>query len=267
MDEIKKLPTIGFIGTGTITAALVTGFCERASDVPYPIVVSPRNKENAARLNERFPERVTVAESMQEVLDRSEWVVLAVLPPVGEEVCRSLDFRPDHKVINLLSDKTLPQIRSWIGETAELVHMVPLTFNEFTNGPIILCPPQKEAAEIFGHIGNVVEVEERYHAAVLAAITGCVVPFYSVMETLIRWAASEGVPAEVGTAYVTSFFQAIGQEAAGQDFEGVHTLATVATPGGINLMAGDMIRQAGGFATWEDAMTAALNRLAANIPK
>jgi len=165
-----------------------------------------------------------------------------------------------------MSDKTLPQIREWIGETHTLVHMVPLTFNEFTDGPIILCPPNREVSEVFGKIGRVVEVEDRYHAAVLAAVTGCVVPFYSVMETLIRWAEEQGVDREAATQYVTNFTLAIGQEAAEQDYDGIHTLATVATPGGINLMAGDMIGRAGGFEAWGSAMDEALKRLAKNIP-
>ena len=45
-----KLPTLGFIGTGTLASALVTGFCARAPETPYPIVLSPRSRDNAARL-------------------------------------------------------------------------------------------------------------------------------------------------------------------------------------------------------------------------
>ena len=59
-----KLPTLGFIGTGTLTTALVTGFCARAADAPYPIVLSPRSRKNAERLKAAYPGRVTVAESM-----------------------------------------------------------------------------------------------------------------------------------------------------------------------------------------------------------
>ena len=95
------LPTLGFIGTGTLTTALVTGFCERAADKPYKIIVSPRNRDNSKMLQEKYPERVTVAESMQDVLDQAEWIMIAILPEAGEEVLKGLKFRKDHKVINL----------------------------------------------------------------------------------------------------------------------------------------------------------------------
>ncbi len=262
----NDLPTLGFIGTGTLTTALVTGFCARASQTPYPIVLSPRSKENAAKLKAAYPDRVEVAESMQEVVDRSDWVMLAVLPGAGEEVCRSLRFRPDHKVINFMSDKTLPQIRAWIGETAVLAHMVPLTFNAFCDGPIVLSPPNPEAAEIFGHIGRVLQLEERYHAAVLAAVTGCVAPFFTLMDTLSQWAASQGVPEDLAARYVTGFFGAVCQEAAGLDAAGLHRMADTATPGGINYMVKDYLTQREGFQMWAEAMEPAIQRLAANIP-
>lgn len=263
----NKLPTLGLIGTGTLAAALVTGFCSRAAETPYPIVLSPRSRENAARLKAAYPDRVTVAESMQEVVDRSDWVMLAVLPGAGEEVCRSLRFRPEQKVINFMSDKALPQIRAWIGETAALVHMVPLTFNAFTDGPIVLSPPNSEAAEIFGHIGKVIQLEERYHTAVLAAVTGCVAPFFTLMDTLCRWSAEQGVPEELAASYVASFFGAVCQEAAGLDAAGLHRMAGTATPGGINWMVKDFLTQQGGFQMWADAMEPALERLTVNIPK
>ncbi|MBR3164717.1 MAG: NAD(P)-binding domain-containing protein, partial [Lachnospiraceae bacterium] len=135
------LPALGFIGTGTLTTALVTGFCERAADKPYKIIVSPRNRDNSKMLQEKYPDRVTVAESMQDVLDQAEWIMIAILPDAGEEVLKGLQFRKEHKVINFMSDKLLPDIRSWIGDTEVLVHMVPLTYNAAFDGPIVLSPP------------------------------------------------------------------------------------------------------------------------------
>ena len=111
---MNQLPTLGFVGTGAITTAMVTGFCSRAADVPYPIVVSPHYEKNAAKLKADYPDRVTVADSIQAVVDAADWVILAVLPEAGEEVCRSLRFRPAHKIINVMFDKTVEQIAAWI---------------------------------------------------------------------------------------------------------------------------------------------------------
>ena len=46
---------LGFIGTGIITTSVVTGFCESGME-NLQIVVSPRNKERAQMLHEKYPE-------------------------------------------------------------------------------------------------------------------------------------------------------------------------------------------------------------------
>lgn len=263
MNERKNAyPTVGFIGAGAITQAVVTGFCERAADAPFPIVLSPRSRETAARLRAAYPARVSVAQSMQEVLDRAEWVVLAVPPAVGEEVCRSLRFRADHKVISFLPDKTLPQLREWIGETAALVHMVPLTFNAICDGPILLYPPHSEAAALFARIGRVVEVDSPAKMSALSTITACVTPFFAVMDTLISWLGTQSVSAAQATDYVTGFFSAMCSEAVSLAPEAVHRMARESTPGGINLMAKDIIQKAGGFAVWDRTMERVFARVA-----
>lgn len=245
---------MGFIGTGAITEAVVTGFCKRAPEMPFPIVLSPRTRERAERLQAAYPDRVTVAESLQQVLDQSEWVVLALLPQTAEAVLTELRFRPDHKVISFMADHAPSRIRAWIGETAVLTRMVPLTFHAYCNGPILLCPPQPEAEELFGRIGSVLPLTDAQQEAALFGITAGVAPLFSVMDTLVQWAVEQGVPETQAAAYVTQFFRAISEEAVRQTPEGIHTMATVSTPGGLNMAARDSIDKAGGFAAWRDAL-------------
>lgn len=148
-----------------------------------------------------------------------------------------------------------------------MLHMIPGTFLSFHSGPIVQCPPTPEAAEIFGHIGKIINVDSRYHAAVFGAITGCFAPMFAIMDHLIDWAVSEGVPTETASEYIANLFAAVCQEACGKDRKGIHTMATVSTPGGINLQALDLIGNAGGFQTWVDAMKPILERTTGSISK
>lgn len=69
---------IGFIGTGGITSAIVTGLC--TSRLEFDVIrVSPRNREMSLALKKRF-DRVRIGESNQDVLDHSDVVILAILP-------------------------------------------------------------------------------------------------------------------------------------------------------------------------------------------
>ena len=84
---------LGFIGTGIITTSVVTGFCESGME-NLQIVVSPRNKERAQMLHEKYPEIVSVAADNQEVVDRSDWVFAALLPKAAEDILKPLHIGP-----------------------------------------------------------------------------------------------------------------------------------------------------------------------------
>ena len=81
---------IGFIGTGDITVALVTGLCT-AKQFTNSIWVSPRNKEKSKLLKEQFSQ-VAVGKSNQDVVDNTDVVLLAFLPKDRSLVLESLVF-------------------------------------------------------------------------------------------------------------------------------------------------------------------------------
>lgn len=137
----NQLPVLGFLGAGAIVSAMVRGFCERAQDTPYHLVVSDMRPEACEALRNQYPERVSVASSLQECVNQSDWVIIAVWPQAGEEVIRSLQFRPDHKIINVMFDKTVEEIRSWMNtDVSIMLHMIPGTYLSFYPGPIVQCP-------------------------------------------------------------------------------------------------------------------------------
>jgi hypothetical protein len=83
---------IGFVGTGTITSAVITGLCSAEDACDLQITVSPRNQEKAAALRAKFPLQVTVAQSTQEVLDASDIVCIAVTPAQAQDVLSGLRY-------------------------------------------------------------------------------------------------------------------------------------------------------------------------------
>lgn len=264
MSEQSSLPVLGFIGTGTINSALVTAFCHDQSR-PYQIVVSPLIAEKAAALHAAFPDRVSIAQSLQEVADRSDWLIVAVLPEAGEEVYRGLKFRPEHKVVNLISDKSLQQIASWIGPTAVLAHLVPMSFIAEQRGPIILCPPDAQVIDLFSPIGEMVAVEERYHAAVLAAITAFGAPFFTLLNEVCAWAVQQGLPEQTAQQYTTALFSALAEQGQRADSARLHELAEEMTPGGLNYLSKTYINDHGGFKQWTDSLGPVMERLTANL--
>jgi pyrroline-5-carboxylate reductase len=115
---------LGFIGTGAITSAIVTGL--NALDAGQDVIsVSPRNAEVAAGLAVRFP-NVAVAASNQAVLDGSDVVMLAIRPHLTGEVLSDLRFRPDHQVISLMAITPLERVSTLVAPASKVVRALPL---------------------------------------------------------------------------------------------------------------------------------------------
>lgn len=250
---------IGFIGTGVISSALVKGFCY-GKDLDHKIYVSPRNAERAAALAADF-ENVAVAGSNQEVLDRSEWVVLAVVPKFGEEIIRPLSFREDHRVINLMSDRKLPEIASWIGKTRTLVHMVPLSFAAIRTGPIAIYPNDRDVAELFAPLGDIIGVDNVSQIEAIAAITGLMSSYYRLLWEIVKWGEGEGLSSKEATSYTAAFFEALSFRVRHTEGGELCRLAEEMTPGGLNEMALLSIQEQGGFEPWINTLDPIITRL------
>ena len=93
---------VGFIGCGTIAAAIVTGLATKEGLVSS-IAVSRRSKSKSDQLQQAFPDLVTVCDDNQEILDRSDIIFITVLPEQTSQVLQSLQFDSDrHDLVSLV---------------------------------------------------------------------------------------------------------------------------------------------------------------------
>ena len=100
---------LGFIGTGNITVAVVNGICTSKISTSK-IIISSRNKNKAQRLKKKF-KKVSIAKTNQEILDKCNWVFLAVTPKVGEKILPKLNFKSNQKIISFISTINLAQLK------------------------------------------------------------------------------------------------------------------------------------------------------------
>src|SRR5262245_31111364 len=140
--------TVGFIGTGAITAAIVTGLNAEGGS-RYAIRLSPRNAAVAAGLASRFA-KVSVCGSNQEVLDASHTVVLAVRPQVAAQVLSRLRFASGHIVISLIAGFSTDRIADLVSPVSNISRAIPLPSVAQRRCPIAIYPPGGPAADLFG---------------------------------------------------------------------------------------------------------------------
>lgn len=213
---------IGFIGVGKITSAIVEGLCTSSME-KTPLFLSPRNETNGRYLSGKY-EQVERLDTNQQVIDKSE-LLKAVNP------------------------------------ATKMVRAVPTPAVMQHTGPIILFSSNEIATQLFGHLGQPVEVDNEQQLHALWTLTGLITPFYDLLDELSRWTISKGVDPDTASEYVTSMFQALAFAAAQNNPINFKELAHHAeTPNGMNEQAGKEIREKGTHLAWSVASDNLLRR-------
>lgn len=254
------MTTIGFIGTGAITEAVVTGLCT-LTEAPSKIEVSPRNAERAQRLSETF-EQVSVAPDNQAVVDRSDVVCLAVRPDAACDVFRALRYRKDQLVVSFVSTLSIDDVTALVEPATQVCRMVPLPAVAKHLGPIALFPPNPDIAALFGGIGTLAQVDKEEQLHSLWAITAMMAPFFGFLNEMSEWLEEREIEPKEARQYVASMIHAMavtGKSAANRGFETL--VVEHSTPQGLNEQALRELRRAGWGRLISEVLTLVEQRL------
>jgi pyrroline-5-carboxylate reductase len=224
---------LGFIGTGALTAAIVTGLKSDA-DNSVSVVLSPRNEEIAANLASHYP-NVRVAADNQAVLDECDTVMLAVRPQLAHHVLPELKFRRDHHLISLIATLSREEIVGLTAPAGHVTKALPMPMIAYRLGATIIYPPDPAVAELLGRLGKVIEVETSGEFDALSVVTATYATYFKYLETIHNWLKTHSVPDAKARDYIATLYRAIGtapETAPETDF--AHLAQDYATRGGIN---------------------------------
>jgi pyrroline-5-carboxylate reductase len=254
--EDAPVSSIGFVGTGAITEALVRGLLARPAFASR-VVLSPRSADVAARLSVDFCE-VVVAGDNQDVVDRSDIVFLAVRPQIVEEVVRNVNFASSQCVVSIVAATDRERLLDWIKADVHLVQAIPLPFVRERNGVTAIYPPDATIARLFDTLGTAVECTSRKEYDMLAAASALMSTYFGIMEFVSTWLETEGLDREKSRTYIASLFASLAQQALASDGNAFDRLSDeFATKGGLNEQVLADFDRLGG----RNALTTALKRV------
>ena len=223
---------LGFIGTGEITAALVTGLISTGRK--HSICLSPRNRTIARSLANRFPS-VTIGSSNQDVLDLCEIIVIAVRPPVVRQALSELRFRTNHHVISVVSSFLLQTMSELVAPAARVTRAVPLPSTERRLGPTAICPPDPVAEDLFGALGTIFPVTTEHEFDAFCTVTATIATTLTFADAVAGWLARNGVSEKSARDYVARMLFGLTRAAVDEPELSFQSLAREhATAGGIN---------------------------------
>jgi pyrroline-5-carboxylate reductase len=117
------METIGIIGVGEISRAIVDGLCGEP-DVAPAVLLSPRGVAVSADLARRYPS-VRVCGSNQEVLDYAAVVILAVRPDALHNALDQLRISPGMVVISVVAGVEHDELHALFGPGITIVRAIP----------------------------------------------------------------------------------------------------------------------------------------------
>ena len=253
---------LGFLGSGAITSAMVTGLCSGEGE-QHAIVLSPRNAAIAADLSHRFPQ-VSVAGSNQEVVDGCETVVLAVRPQIAAAVLSEVRFRAEHTVISLISGFPVRRLSGLVAPASRITRAVPLPTAARRRSPTAIYPDSAIAAALFASLGAAFAVDTESDFDAVCTVTATMASYFAFADTIAAWLARHGIPEARARDYVAQVFSGLAHTAVDAPERTFPELAADhATKGGTNEQVLAQLRQSGAYDALSNALDAVMVRVTA----
>ena len=251
---------LGFIGTGKISSSVIKGISN--SKLSYKkIIISPRNYKLSKLLKKKY-RKVTIAKNNQEIVNKSNWVFLAVTPSVGKKIIKELKFKSTQTVISFISTITLAELKKAIKVKAKIVRAIPLPPISIKKGPVPICPPNKKVKAFFDKIGTTVEIKNEKSSINFWSTSGMMAPFYQLLSAMTDWLVKKGVKRGDAQKYITSLFLALSEDAVVNSKKDLKYLVKDSqTPNGLNEQGVKELTKAGFYKSLEKTLNSIHKRL------
>ena len=224
---------LGFIGTGKISSSIIYGIFSSKLKIKR-IYISSRNRNIAKKLTNKF-RSVRIIKDNQEIINKSSTVILALTPNVGIKIIPKLKFPKNKKIVSLISTIKLKKLKK-ITKNKNITRVIPLPPIEIRKGPIIICPPNKNAKNLFKHLGEVIEIKNEKLSYKFWSTASIMASFYELLNVTSGWLIRKKIKKGIADKYVASLFLSLSQDAGNKSSDGFKKLvAESQTPKGLNM--------------------------------
>ena len=251
---------LGFIGVGKISSAVIEGISK--SKLKFKkIIISPRNKLISKSLKKKY-NKIIIAKTNQEVIDKSDWIFLAVTPTVGNKIIKDLRFKSNQTIISFISTIKLSKLKKALKVKAKIVRAIPLPPISLGKGPVPICPPNKQIKDFFNKIGTTVEIRKEKSSINFWSTSGMMAPFYELLRVMTDWLVKRGVKRSNAQKYITSLFLALSEDAVINSKKNLRYLVKESqTPKGLNEQGVKELTKAGFYKSLEKTLNSIHKRL------
>lgn len=224
---------LGVIGVGKIATSVIEGIFKAKINL-NEIILSSKNRKNAKFLKKKF-KKIRIAKSNQEVLDKSNWIILSVTPKVGYQILSKLNFNKNHVVLNFISTIHNDKLKKIISPAKKIFKIAPLPMIKDNLGPIIIYPKNKIIENFFNKLGNVIATNNEVENKKLWVMTSFMATYFEIFNTAHKWFLRKGINQGRSIEYLNHLFKALNNEISKNSNSSIDKIIKeFQTKGGIN---------------------------------
>jgi pyrroline-5-carboxylate reductase len=250
---MKGKKTIGFIGAGAMAGAIIRGLGQAGAASKWRFMAFDTDPE---RLKDLVREgAVEAARSNVDLVRRSDVIILAVKPAqvnaVIKEVARAVGG--GKLLVSIAAGVTLFQIESRLTEKAPLIRVMPNTpllvgkgMSAISCGTGVRAEDRRLVLELFGAVGRVIEVEEKFMDAVTALSGSGPAYVFGFIEGLADGGVAAGLPRREALLLAAQTVAGAAEMVLATGRHPAELKDMVASPGGTTIK-GYQVLEEGGF--------------------
>lgn len=239
--------TVGIIGVGHLIRHMVPAMVRS----PYKFILSERGHETSAKLAEQHD--LEIVADNQEIVDRSDIVILAVRPYDALAVAGALQWRKGQTLLNLCAGTVRRDLQTAVAPAWQVMAM-PVVAAQFGESPTLIYPDDLACRTLLETCGTVIVLdnEEQFGpASVIACYYGWV---HELIAQMSDWTAQQGVGPDVARQLVSQMTRAAAtsaRERIDTSLEGL--VAELATPRSFTGAGLEILNEDNAFAAWRRA--------------
>jgi len=256
---------LGVIGGGKMAEALINALNIKGVQLPDRIKVFDVNVDRLNHLKSKY--NVETSSSIQDLLDESDVVILAVKPQHVQIVSKSVTKPPKGLLLSIVAGYTINQLELAFN-TKNIVRSMPNTPAMVLEGMTVWLatkstPPDmvSKAKQLLGSIGEEIEVSDEGYLDMATAVSGSGPAYvFLTMEAMTDAAVHLGFPREIAEKLVLTTIRGSATYAL-QSPQSISDLRyNVTSPGGTTASALYQLERGGFRTNVADAIWAAYRR-------
>ncbi len=247
---------VGVIGVGHLMAHVVPGLM-RATPAPQ-VLLSARGAERSAALAEQHG--LEICAENQEIVERSDIVIIAVRPFDVEQTIIGLPWTPEHTVLSFAGTISRCTYEPHVNG-AEIVLAMPVITAEFGESPTSIWPASAKVEALMASCGPVVSFETESQFKVVSGSGAYFGWVQALIMEMTNWLSAKGVPEAQARAVIAGMTRAGAVSAFERKDTPLEELINdLCLPGSLTGQGLEILRGADAFVPWKEAADSIFER-------